>query len=266
MENIMEFESYLNEDNDKKSGYDYLKFNGNKLEFIEGGKITKTWKAVSGRTYYHWYVNPAIWNKRYTMKHEEWAKVKNEGPTPPGKYKLGVTQKRVSTGKWQKDNQFIKSSVSKSTISDIPGSPFNKNEPHEFYDKTATSEIAWGDYRWALEPLKGTNTFGRDSFYLHGGSTPGSIGCIDLVTDSDDFAEYYEKWKSRTGNKTIVVLIDYSTYNKDANIEVDSQPYKMNPKIAKDSTDWYKETNKQIIDTLGREKIKVTPEILKKRS
>ena len=37
----------------------------------------------------------------------------------------------------------------------------------------------WGDYRVPLNPVPGTNTFGRDGFFLHGGSRPGSAGCID---------------------------------------------------------------------------------------
>lgn len=266
MNNIMTFESFLFEKEGSKKPKDYLKFNGNKLEFIENDKVTKSWKAVSGRTYYHWYINPSIWKKRYTIKPEEWAKAKNEGPTPPGKYTLGVTQKRTTTGKWEKDSQFVKSVVSKQTILDLPKSPIKKEEPHEFGDKTPTSEVAWGDYRWALKPKKGTDTFGRSSFYLHGGSTPGSIGCIDLVTDSDDFADYYEKWRKKTNNKTIDLVIDYSTYNKDADIDVESQPYKMDAKSTKDNKTWYTQTNKEITDTLGKEKIKVSPEVLKKRS
>jgi RHS repeat-associated protein len=38
----------------------------------------------------------------------------------------------------------------------------------------------WGDWRVALTPDSGTNTFGRSGFYLHGGSRPGSAGCIDV--------------------------------------------------------------------------------------
>jgi len=264
MKNLKTFESFLYEKEVKKDK-DYLLFNGNKLDFIENGKVTKSWKAVSGRTYYHWYMPPSIWKKRYNMSPDEWSKAKDEGPTPPGKYTIGETQKRTSTGKWEKDAQFIKSVVAKSTIVDLPKSPLTKDEPHEFRDKTATSEVAWGDYRWALKPKKGTNTHGRSSFYLHGGSTPGSIGCIDLVTNSDDFAEYYKKWRGKKGKKTIDLLIDYSTYNKDLSIDVNSQPYKMDPKIAKNDNLWYKQTNKEITDTLGKEKIKVSPELLKSR-
>lgn len=265
MINLKTFESFLYEKKTKKTK-DYLLFNGNKLDFIEDDKVTKSWKAVSGRTYYHWYISPSIWKKRYNMSPDEWSKAKDEGPTPPGKYTLGITQKRTSTGKWEKDAQFVKSVVAKQTIVDLPKSPITKDEPHEFQDKTPTSEVAWGDYRWALKPKSGTKTHGRSSFYLHGGSTPGSIGCIDLVTDSGDFAKYYEKWRSKTKKSTIELVVDYSTYKKDTNIDVESQPYKMNPETAKDNKTWYTHTNKEITDTLGKEKIKINPDVLKKRT
>ena len=38
----------------------------------------------------------------------------------------------------------------------------------------------WGDWRVKLEPNADTNTLGRDNFFLHGGSKPGSAGCIDI--------------------------------------------------------------------------------------
>ncbi|MFG6417224.1 RHS repeat-associated core domain-containing protein [Roseateles sp. DC23W] len=38
----------------------------------------------------------------------------------------------------------------------------------------------WGTYRAPLHPDAATNTFGRDGFFLHGGSKPGSKGCIDV--------------------------------------------------------------------------------------
>lgn len=38
---------------------------------------------------------------------------------------------------------------------------------------------AWGTERVALVP-KSTLTNGRDNFFIHGGLTPGSAGCIDL--------------------------------------------------------------------------------------
>ncbi|GAB4181581.1 MAG: hypothetical protein Tsb002_01660 [Wenzhouxiangellaceae bacterium] len=38
----------------------------------------------------------------------------------------------------------------------------------------------WGRFRAPLHPSEGTNTFGRDNFFLHGGKEPGSAGCIDV--------------------------------------------------------------------------------------
>ena len=38
----------------------------------------------------------------------------------------------------------------------------------------------WGVYRVPLHPFPGTNTYGRENFFLHGGQKPGSAGCIDV--------------------------------------------------------------------------------------
>lgn len=38
----------------------------------------------------------------------------------------------------------------------------------------------WGNYRVPLHPDAGTDTFGRSNFFLHGGTKPGSAGCIDI--------------------------------------------------------------------------------------
>ena len=38
----------------------------------------------------------------------------------------------------------------------------------------------WGVYRVPLHPFPGTNTYGRENFFLHGGQEPGSAGCIDV--------------------------------------------------------------------------------------
>lgn len=38
----------------------------------------------------------------------------------------------------------------------------------------------WGKFRVPLKPVPGAgDMFGRDEFFLHGGSKPGSAGCID---------------------------------------------------------------------------------------
>ncbi|MEZ5601109.1 MAG: DUF2778 domain-containing protein [Candidatus Competibacteraceae bacterium] len=45
---------------------------------------------------------------------------------------------------------------------------------------------AWGRYRISIHPFT-TETFGRGGFFIHGGATPGSAGCIDLTNHMDRF-------------------------------------------------------------------------------
>ncbi len=42
----------------------------------------------------------------------------------------------------------------------------------------------WGNFRVPAQPVPGTETFGRSGFFVHGGDTPGSKGCVD-VGDQD---------------------------------------------------------------------------------
>lgn len=46
---------------------------------------------------------------------------------------------------------------------------------------------SWGDVRTIIEPNAGTDTFGRDQMYMHGGTIPGSIGCVDLTIHNNAF-------------------------------------------------------------------------------
>lgn len=46
---------------------------------------------------------------------------------------------------------------------------------------------AWGRYRITIHPFTTTETFGRGGFFIHGGTTPGSAGCIDLTDRMNRF-------------------------------------------------------------------------------
>jgi Protein of unknown function (DUF2778) len=48
---------------------------------------------------------------------------------------------------------------------------------------------AWGNYWVTIHVFPGTKTFNRGGFFIHGGTTPGSIGCIDLTTEMDVFVK-----------------------------------------------------------------------------
>ncbi len=46
---------------------------------------------------------------------------------------------------------------------------------------------AWGRYRISIHPFTTTETFGRGGFFIHGGATRGSAGCIDLTSAMPSF-------------------------------------------------------------------------------
>jgi hypothetical protein len=54
---------------------------------------------------------------------------------------------------------------------------------------------AWGRYRITIHQRPTTNAFGRGGFFIHGGTTFGSAGCVDLAKGMDLFvnklAEFY---------------------------------------------------------------------------
>ncbi len=62
--------------------------------------------------------------------------------------------------------------------------------PDEFWEnawyKPAPVD-AWGNYRITIHPFTTTETYKRGGFFIHGGSTPGSAGCIDLTSEMDQF-------------------------------------------------------------------------------
>lgn len=54
---------------------------------------------------------------------------------------------------------------------------WNLSNPGAFGDLLRNMRGDWGDWRVPLTPIGGTST--RSGFFLHGGSNPGSAGCID---------------------------------------------------------------------------------------
>ena len=71
-----------------------------------------------------------------------------KGPIPPGEYDLDPG--KITPGNWMRD---------------LTGD--------------------WGNWRVPLEPRPGTDTKGRNGFFMHGGKKPGSAGCIDLGKRDD---------------------------------------------------------------------------------
>ena len=189
-----------------------LVFNGDTLTWMVNGTPIKQWKGISGLTLLN--SKPNQWGntiKRITARPETWSKDKGMGPTPPGNYVLGTLESRKGNrsdiGKFKSLWLSIKDGIS---------GKWNDNT-QSFNADTLYSQISWGNFRAPIIVAKGTNTFGRGSFYLHGGTLPGSHGCIDLAGEMDDFAKFYGTWLASTRKNSISLNVDYGAKNEVVN-------------------------------------------------
>jgi len=243
-----------------KTGEDYLMFSGNFLYWMNPeGKFKKKWPACSGRTQYHLFLNKDVWINRYKMKPQEWAKFRDTGPTPEGEYMMGPLLTREIPNDWL-DKDKVTSLLAKQVANSYDSS-IKSEEKHEWGDTTLYSRVAWGTARGVVTPMKGTDTFGRSGMYLHGGSLPGSIGCIDLVTGIQDFTEYFMAWSGKTGNKKIRLKVDYKTFNPNISVDVPGQPVKLPEFNMTSSDDFIKKSNSILSDTLKKENVRIPKEM-----
>ncbi|HEX6119068.1 MAG TPA: L,D-transpeptidase [Dongiaceae bacterium] len=142
-----------------------LRFNGSKLALEENGKAIVAWPAVSGR--------PGLQGQQ----HQLW---RDHGPLPSGKYEIDVDQIQQITD-WE----------------DIKGRALIPN--------WTGGRPSWGNYRAWLTPKSDTQTYGRGGFAIHGGSSPGSAGCIDLTDKMDEFVDLMRA----IGQNRIDATVDY---------------------------------------------------------
>ena len=183
-----------------------LLFDGVKLHWMVDGKKIQSWDAISGLTIFN--ASSSEWGtmiKRYTETPEEFAKAKNAGPLPPGKYTIGMLESRKG------DHKEV--SILSAIWDKVTGEFDNLSaQEKEFQADTAYSRIGWGNFRAPIYPNKGTVTSGRGGFYIHGGTSPGSHGCIDLMDEMDDFAKKYGMWLASTKKGGIPLECNYEGY------------------------------------------------------
>jgi hypothetical protein len=84
--------------------------------------------------------------------------------------------------------------------------------PADWVPLAGRPKAAWGSHRITIHPFDSTVTFGRGGFFIHGGETPGSIGCIDLTSEIGDFADLVEPF----GGKKIKLTVTYAKVNQKA--------------------------------------------------
>lgn len=87
--------------------------------------------------------------------------IARKGPIPEGDY-------------WIQPNQLWENNTIKSALGITPRS-------------------AWGNFRITIHPYPHTKTHNRGGFFIHGGDTPGSAGCIDLTLSMDRFVKEIKK-------------------------------------------------------------------------
>lgn len=153
---------------DTQPGY-YAVFDGKKFTLYVDNKPVISWDAVSGRSGY---------------QSPEYQDQKSTGPIPEGTY---VAR--------QEELQFINTRdaiLGVAVILDIKKGGW----PGSYY--------SWGNSRVWLEPSKETNTYGRDKFSIHGGWAPGSIGCIDLTSQMQNFVALF-----KFIDKDLIVKVKY---------------------------------------------------------
>jgi len=135
-----------------------LEFDGYSLTWKENGQPVKSYQAQSGRN---------------NLQHTEFTNVAAGGPIPEGDYllKRGTGEDYNNKEEMSFWNEYVKRKT-----------PWYKNP------------TAWGKSRIPIQPQTNTNTFGRDKMYVHGGTVPGSSGCIDLTTYNDDFYNNFKNY------------------------------------------------------------------------
>lgn len=165
-----------------------LIFDGRKLCFVEEDSKTneercvKCWRARSG----------VLSDDGNTQMGKDKQKEKDEGPVPEGRYTVSVEELEKSY--------------------ETQGPNKGKLKEGDRQKEWMKSPSLWGDTRVLIKPKTGTETHGRDGFFIHGGDEFGSIGCIDLSRASKAFFTYWELNYDAKGVKEqpIELVVDYS--------------------------------------------------------
>jgi uncharacterized protein RhaS with RHS repeats len=179
-------------------GLDWMEYTGEKLTWYGGSPGERAvklheWKATSGV---------------HKQQKPECAEIEF-GPIPKGEYVVNL----------KRDPQRIAPQVPGRQLGPTPGGGISQIPKDE---KGNTEFREWGNQRAKLDPKKGTNTHGRDGFYLHDsakGYTHGCVECPETASTTDDKTPLFAallKYRA-SGAKEIEVrveLTDPSTNGK----------------------------------------------------
>ncbi|MBF0311744.1 MAG: DUF2778 domain-containing protein, partial [Magnetococcales bacterium] len=132
-----------------------LIYDGQFLSYWKDGRIDKVWSGVSGE-------------KGFQSKEHQ--SVVNKGPIPQGRYSVAQGQHQSIGG--------LDRLIGKVGQGNFPG-----------------GVPTWGEHRVWLKPSLENEMHGRTKFTIHGGSEPGSAGCIDLTDEMESFSKWFKDHK-----------------------------------------------------------------------
>lgn len=116
--------------------------------------LRHSWSAVSGRAGY---------------QTKEYQKLADKGPLPEGQWLVKPTEYQ---------------SAEHRSLLEKAKNEFGRG-------KWPGGASSWGLHRIWLHPELGTNTYGRSGFSIHGGTTAGSAGCIDMTDQITAFVKMF---------------------------------------------------------------------------
>lgn len=155
---------------------DHLVFDGYWLNLVNTlGGVKRGWKAKSGK----------FGTEDFSLEAQS---AKDKGPIPGDKY---GNKYIVDPGEIDRYHKFDPWDVSR-------------------WGGDERARYGWGDTRILLVPtlmtktLQVLNKIDRDRMYIHGGGEYGSIGCIDLAENAEDFFSILEKYDTK-----LFLYVDY---------------------------------------------------------
>jgi len=197
-----------------------LLFDGDYLHWRNGGTTVVKFPAIAGVT--PW--NEGSW-LRYYKDVRDFSKMKSQGPPPEGEYSVGRLQTApgtVDSGVADLESSLAyEKKYNEELWGKVQSGEITKDEYYKkieefsedntnFYDDKIRSRLAWGKYRASFKRYGKTKTHGRGGFYIHGGDSAGSHGCIDLLTHMDDFAKLLTFWRSQSRSKKLILTVKYA--------------------------------------------------------
>ena len=159
----------------------FITFDGVFVRFVDNRKpwTSFTFQGGSGRT----------------INDDPEDQIKKGGPIPEGKYKINLSL----------DPSRIMSVNFKSGLANMDYGMQKINAKYNLINgEVYEPRRHWGTWRARLEPLPGTNVYGRNRFYFHNPLDYKTIGCIAVNTGLYDHLLQYRK-----SHSSILVIVKY---------------------------------------------------------